>query len=198
VRKSELVFKGLKERANNNPDDSKDAAQQIVDSYEKDGAEAAWKLYSKLREDDPDALSYGQRQSLAEMASEVGLDEFAKLINLQAVEDFPKEARQLQAAINPSPKKRIAKNGLTYLQFSLRNTTGNTIQAEVSGPSKHPFGYGLPIRPNSPRLEDWPVGTKLYRTKLGRKADLLLTVEESFAGKIIDIPIKHSDGEGKK
>ena len=94
------------------------------------------------------------------------------------------------AALNPSSKVQVGDNGLKYLEFSIRNTSGKTIQAEVRGPQAHPFGYGLPLRSGRPRAERWPVGTKLYRTKLGVRSDLLLTVEEEFAGRIIDLPVQ--------
>lgn len=199
IRKAKLVFKTSAGQGTTEDKNEPQATplEQIVSAYERQGANAAWETYSKIRSEDPDALSFTERRSLSQMAKEQGLERFAKLIDTHAAEDFRKESQQLKDALNPPSTKRLAANGLTYLKFSLRNTTRSTIQAEVQGPSKHPFGYGLPLRPDVPRLEDWPIGTKLYRTVLGKRNELLLTVDESFAGQIIDVPQKQQTGKGK-
>ncbi len=101
------------------------------------------------------------------------------------MEDFPDEMKELTR--EPSDQVSRGDNGLVYVEFAVRNTTNATIQAVVRGPEKHPFGYGLPLRPNRKRIEKWPVGTNLYRTLGGVRADRLLTVEEGFAGKTVDV-----------
>jgi outer membrane protein assembly factor BamB len=163
-----------------------DPIETIVASFEQGGAEAAWDTYSKLRADDPDNLSFGTRQELAKMADSQGLEKFAKMIRSHMEKDFPDEVKQ--AKRKPSKDTSIGKNGLVYLEFSIHNTSQETIQAVVKGPEKHPFGYGLPIRPNQPRIEKWPVGTKLYRTHNGIRKEVLLTVEKGFAGRTIELP----------
>ena len=160
VRKPRLAFHSGVAR-----DDGPDAMEQIVSAYESNGTEAAWKLYSRIRDNDPDAISFQKRRQLIELAKAEGLQDFVKRIERHAAEDFPKEFAE--ASRKASSEVSRGENGLLYVEFALRNTGLRTIQAEVKGPSKHPFGYGLPIRPNSPRIEKWPVGTKLYRTLLG-------------------------------
>ena len=162
-----------------------DVMQQIVTAFESGGPADAWKVYEMLRDRDPDAISYQQRRQLAKMADTEGLRDFAKRIEQHMAEDFPKEFAK--ANRKASTEITRGENGLLYVEFALRNAGFSTIQAVVKGPEKHPFGYGLPIRPFEPRIEKWPVGTKLHRTVLGVRRELLLTVDESFAGKTIDL-----------
>lgn len=162
----------------------RDPVNEILAVGEADGAEAAWKLYNEIRDDDPDSISFKQRLELAEVAKAKGLTEFSQLIMRHAKEDFPGE---MKGTRKPSKEKTRGKNGLVYLEFALRAAGDKTIQAFVKGPAEHPFSYGLPIRPGKTRLEKWPVGTRLYRTHLGIRKNLLLTVEEDFAGRTIDV-----------
>ena len=163
-----------------------DSIQTIVAAYEAGGEKLAWKTYEKLRSGDPDAISLEQRRELAELATREGLSDFAALIRKHSEEDYPQELKE--ANLRPSSKTHRAANGLLYLQFIIRNTSHQTIQAFVKGPSKHPFSYGLPLRPGRARLEDWPVGTTLYRTEKGIRADVLLVVDEDFAGSTVEVP----------
>lgn len=159
---------------------------KILASYQNDGAELAWKVYNQLRSEDPDAISLEARQRLAEMAQAEGLQDFAKTILQHVGEDFP-EAKSLTVR-TPSAETTRGDNGLVYVEFLIRNPGWQTIQAFVKGPGEHPFSYGLPLRPKQVRLEKWPVGTRLFRTQNGIRKDLLLTVEEQFAGKTISVP----------
>jgi hypothetical protein len=181
VRKSVLTF-----RATEDSSQKEDPMEQIVAAFESDGAEAARKTYNALREDDPDQLPYATRVELSEMAVAQQLHEFAKLIMQHAAEDFPQATKR--AHQKPSTEATRGENGLVYLEFVIRNTSKSTIQAEVKGPAKHPFGYGLAIRPGQPRMEKWPVGTKLYQTVAGIRKDVLLTVKADFAGRTVEIP----------
>ncbi|MCA9151304.1 MAG: hypothetical protein KDA92_18460, partial [Planctomycetales bacterium] len=92
------------------------------------------------------------------------------------------------ANLTPSTETTRGDNGLAYLEFVITNMSNQTIQAEVEGPARHPFKYGLSIQPGKPRLETWPVGTKLYRTVSGNREDVLLSVQEEFSGQTIEIP----------
>lgn len=164
----------------------KDSVQQILTVFESDGKDAAWRTYSDKRTEDPDSISFAQRIELSKLANDEGLHEFAKLILQHAAEDYPKESEE--ANRTPSSEVTVSESGLKYLQFAIRNTADETIQAYVKGPAKHPFSYGLPFRPGKARIETWPIGTKLYRTESGISKQLLLTVKEDFAGKTVDLP----------
>lgn len=181
VRKAALAFGSGKRTI-----EERDVLEQIVSEFEKAGASGAWKLYTQIREKDPDLISFRQRRELVKMAEAEKLHDFANRVEQHMVEDFPEEHAEANRSVSNETTR--GKNGLLYVEFAVRNTGANTIQAEVKGPEKNPFGYGLPIRPSQRRIEKWPVGTKLYRTELGIKKEVLLTVEETFAGRTIDIP----------
>jgi outer membrane protein assembly factor BamB len=170
--------------------------QRILAAFNEngsDGPKAAWRTYNQLRNEDPDSISFQQRQKLAEMANGEGLHDFAKLILQHAAEDFPELAAE--ASRTPSNEVTRSENGLVYLELAVRNPTEETIQAYVKGPSKHPFSYGLPIRAGQSRVEKWPVGTQLFRTVEGIRKDVLLTVKEEFSGKTIDVAQSQGESE---
>lgn len=73
-----------------------DAVDRILASFQSEGAEGAWKLYNSIRDADPEALPYGDRMNLAELAESEGLADFGKLIKVHAAEDFPQEAKEDQ------------------------------------------------------------------------------------------------------
>lgn len=164
-----------------------DALQAILSAFESQGAERAWMVYNQWRDNDADSLSIEQRRRLVELAKAEGLDRFAKQIAEHLAADFPKELEN-EKAKTPSQKTTRGKNGLVYLELGVRNVTNTTIQAYVKGPGKHPFSYGLPLPVGRVRLENWPVGTKLYRTEAGVRKEVLLVVEKQMAGQVFDVP----------
>ena len=95
--------------------------------------------------------------------------------------------RKQNNSVSHQRKSTRSDNGLLYVEFGIKNTGSEVIQAFVKGPPKHPFSYGLPIRPGKVRLEKWPVGTKLHQTVNGITRGELLTVTEQDAGKIKEV-----------
>jgi outer membrane protein assembly factor BamB len=171
-----------------------DPVDQIISAFEKQGPQPGQDVYVSLRQQGDD-LKLEHRRALAELAVGQGLIDFAKQILSHAVEDFPDlaEARQMQQSMleemtpRLSSKTNRGENGLVYVQFRIRNDTWKTVQTYVKGPQEHPFSYGIPFRIGSSRVETWPVGTRLYETEHGIRSSVLLTVEESYAGKTINL-----------
>ena len=186
VKKSQLTFKGQQFET----PEASTFVDQIVESFQNDGAEAAWKTYQAIRTEHGQDFSLDDREELAELAQDQGLMDFGKQLLIQAVEDFPnsRRARRLLQAIrkklNPQPSKKthVGENGLTYLELAIKNPTNKTIQTEVKGPGKHPFGYGIPFPAGKVRVEKWPVGTTLYETRGDKRVRVLIKVKESDAG----------------
>ena len=174
------------------PDDPIDA---ILAGYRENGPDGGWEVYLKHREENPDVLLMDDRSELVEMALEQGLMQMAKQLvqhiraDIQVDDAMRNQLESLEQRVNrkPSSKKILGDNGLTYIEFAILNGTKKVIQAYVKGPSKHPFSYGLPLRPGVERLEKWPVGTKLYRTHNNIRQDVLLSIEEGNAGKVLTI-----------
>lgn len=182
IRKQELRFDSSAGTSKTNKE-TVNPIQQILTASENSPDEA-WKVYNQIRDDDPDSLSFDQRTELITLANDAGLHDFARVIGQHATEDFPEETQQ-----QPEPSKEVTRsdNGLLYVEFGIKNTGSEVIQAFVKGPPKHPFSYGLPIRPGKVRLEKWPVGTKLHQTVNGITRGELLTVTEQDAGKIKEV-----------
>lgn len=185
LKRSRIRKQMLKLSSHTNLAEKADALQRIVQAFERTGADEAWKVYTHLRDADPDSISYEDRLELIKLAEEQGLTEIVKQLKSQAAEDYPK---RYSADREPSSEITRGKNGLLYLEFAIHNVSSETIQAYVKGPAAHPFSYGLPIRPSRKRLEKWPVGTKLFRTKNGIKKGLLFTVDAEFAGRTLEVP----------
>ena len=163
--------------------------EQITKLFETKGREVAWNRYTEIRRQDPGLLDFDARQQLMTLARQVGLNDIAAQIKAHIKEDFPEVAKSLRP---PSKEVVAGENGLKYIEFAIKNGTSSTIQAYVKGPNKHPFSYGLPLRPSRRRLERWPVGTKLYRTSNGVRRELLLEVGEDFAGQVVSVPTAKS------
>lgn len=170
--------------------DSIPPLQQILKAYEQN-ADQAWDVYQQLRREKK--LTRVDREELMDLARGEGLASFADQIEQHLAEDFaPKVAKG-----NPPPndavetpvekKSHRGDNGLLYVEFGIRNRSLKTVHAVVQGPGKHPFSYGLPLRPGKLRKETWPVGTKLYRSNNEIRQDILFEVKASDAGKILEV-----------
>ncbi|MEM9587576.1 MAG: PQQ-binding-like beta-propeller repeat protein [Planctomycetota bacterium] len=166
-----------------------DPVDAIVKRYEADGPDAAVDLYNELRKHS-DAFDTIARQRLADLARKLGQEEFADRIPGDAFVDNASEPNRnwllesTRVLNDGEASSRVAESGLTYLRFAIVNLK-STIQAQVRGPVKHPFGYGLPLRTGQVRRENWPVGTRLTDSSSGR---LLLEVEPKHAGQLVVLP----------
>ncbi|MEO1526796.1 MAG: PQQ-binding-like beta-propeller repeat protein, partial [Planctomycetota bacterium] len=168
-----------------------DEVAKIVAAFQRSGAQAALAVYQEQRKSGK--LDIGKRLRLAEMAVEIDESDLAKQIVGDALEDANSDIEREQikqwlvrtARVVKSNEKASStgKNGLSYLKIGLLNL-GATRHAEVRGPEKHPFGYGLPLRRGQVRLETWPVGTRLTDAKSGK---ILLEVKSEDAGKVLII-----------
>ena len=178
-----------------------DPVNEIVTAYETDGIDSAWKVYVKHRKEGTDRLSHDSRMQLVELALQEGLVGFAEQVKEHALEDFPESqtenASLRQLFQNKSPRAEtethLGENGLLYVQLAVRNVSHGTLQTEVQGPAKHPFGYGIPFPTGKVRIEKWPVGTRLFMSHNGVRGELLLTVKASDAGKTLQIRPSEAD-----
>lgn len=170
--------------------DLRDALAVISETYESDGAEAAIEQYEKLRRSKTQPLSLMQRKQLVALARGVGANEFADTIPGHAYADLRTEPAKkwlIESTVPVPADQKTATtgdNGLRYLRFAILNL-GDTIQAQVKGPAKHPFGYGLPLRTGQMRRERWPIGTVLTDTASGKP---LLKVTAEIEGKLFTVP----------
>ncbi|MEM9918152.1 MAG: DUF2807 domain-containing protein [Bacteroidota bacterium] len=58
--------------------------------------------------------------------------------------------------------KHTEKSELTYVSIELYNNSSREVDIFVKGPSSNPFSYGVPFESGQKRLEELPVGTKVY------------------------------------
>jgi hypothetical protein len=172
--------------------ESVDPIAKVTQAFEDRGLEGATQVYSSLR--NAQALTARDHLDLAEMAAQQGLTEMAKQIAEDAVRDFSDNAlldpiHRLLAELKRKPSSVINRgdNGLDYIELAIRNNTPSTLQTEVQGPAKHPFSYGIPFPSGTVRIERWPIGTKLFRTRGELRGRVLLEVGNEDAGQTIDL-----------
>ena len=171
------------------PEEPLSPVQRIVRAIERDGVDAGLDVYAKVREDDALSLDLSDRQRLHHMAQEADLREIADMIVAHAYADLPSERTaewvRDNAVVVPKdePDRSVTENGLVYVRFGFVNLGSKLMQAEVRGPTLHPFGYGMPLPPGKVRTENWPVGTVL-RDNAGRR---LFEVTTDDAGKLKEL-----------
>ncbi len=89
-----------------------------------------------------------------------------------------------------SATEAIKKNQETFsnIALTMRNNRLQPARLLVMGPDGNPFSYGFDIGPFSRRLEQWPIGTKVFqRDKVGNRGTLLLQVRPENAGKVVSL-----------
>ncbi len=74
-----------------------------------------------------------------------------------------------------------------YVEFVLVNDARRLASLRVEGPPNRSFGYGFVMRPAGARAENWPVGTRIYRTGKLRADKLLLTVKAEMEGERVSL-----------
>ena len=90
------------------------------------------------------------------------------------------------SSVNSKDEFIVQEEPAQYLKFKVKNASNSKRDYLIYGPNERPFSYGFPIRANSTRNEDAPVGTKIYaQTIFGTKGKLLLEVTEDIEGKTI-------------
>ncbi|MEL7337437.1 MAG: hypothetical protein AAFN70_14685, partial [Planctomycetota bacterium] len=172
--------------ATNQPSPPADAVATVIAAFQSKGPQAAIEEYQSLR-GQPGALDLAARMQLQSLAAQNGLETFAMQIPGHAVEDLSSKAadawlRKTKPIFDSDqPMRHRAESGLVYVQLAIVNP-GKRLDAEIRGPAKHPFGYGLPFPTGRIRIEQWPVGSVL-RDSLDRSR--LFTVRESDAGQLI-------------
>ena len=137
VRKAQLAF-GSSEPNEDQPN----AMERIVAAFEKHGPAAAWKVYSRIRDEDPDAISFRQRQELSKMAESEGLNDFAKKIKQHAAADFPKEFADANRKV--SSETTVGENGLLYRRVRHTEYGAEYDSGRSTGPGKTSFRIRTP------------------------------------------------------
>ena len=186
IRDSNLKLASRKQSAN--------FVQQIIDTFETDGPQAAITQYRKIREQEKRLLTLSDRTELLKLAASQGYYDFARIIEAQAREDFQDNSALAQLndvlkRLLKHPSSKITRNtkGVAYVEIAIRNGGDKKRDTYVRGPSGRRFSYGIPFPPGIVRIEKWPVGTKLFWAVNDQPGREILTVQESMAGKTIDI-----------
>ena len=90
--------------------------------------------------------------------------------------------------IMKSEEKAKAKRELRYVKITLKNNTNSKKDFYIKGPKGHPFSYGFPMRGNTKRVENAPVGTRIWQVnKLGIPTKLVYTLILEDKGKTINL-----------
>ena len=85
--------------------------------------------------------------------------------------------------------KTLKKEKVRFIKFKIRNNSPNRNQFYVVGPKSNgsKFSYGFPMMPNAKRLEDWSIGTKVYKVNALGFRKLLITIKAEDEGKTVDL-----------
>ena len=76
---------------------------------------------------------------------------------------------------------------VTYVSFTMVNSSRKRVVLRVEGPRERSFGYGFNLSAGDRRGENWPVGTRLFSESGLRGNRLLLTITEDMQGQLVDI-----------
>lgn len=76
---------------------------------------------------------------------------------------------------------------IQYVKVTFKNNSSTRQNFIINGPQKGNFSYGFPMNAYATRIEDCPVGSKIYSETLGIKGKLLIEVKAEDNGKTLEL-----------
>ena len=133
--------------------------------------------------------SHGEAFVNATKSIEADISDNGKLVYLKEPENLKINSDEDAEVLSAKEEKLTKKNSdpVQYVKVNLKNNRFTRIQTYVKGPKNRKFSYGMPFNPKQTRVENYPVGTQIFKVGKFGTRKLLITIKAEDEGKIVDL-----------